>query len=73
MSVAVMKALHSLIPLISDAYSASLPPNYHPHPIPPPVAINGVRLTFIHNLNYNCPMGICIMNISPVDITCFLK
>ena len=30
MSAAVMKALHSLILLISDAYSASLPPNYHP-------------------------------------------
>ena len=39
MSVAVMKALHSPIPLILDAYSASFPPNYHP-PSPPSLRCN---------------------------------
>ena len=38
MSVAVMKALHSPIPLILDALFASFPPNYLPQSPPPSVA-----------------------------------
>ena len=35
MTVAVMKALHSPIPLILDALFASFPPHYLPHAPPP--------------------------------------
>ena len=38
MTVAVMKALHSPIPLILDALFASFPPNYLPQSPPPSVA-----------------------------------
>ena len=52
MSDAVMKALHSPIPLISDAYSASLPPNYHP-PSPSSLCCNKWGLAYIpqHSAN----------------------
>ena len=38
MTVAVIKASHSPIPLILDALFASFPPNYHPQSPPPSVA-----------------------------------
>ena len=45
MTVAVMKALHSPIPLILDALFASFPPNYLPQSPPPSVAQNKVFYT----------------------------
>ena len=52
MTVAMMKALHSPIPLILDALFASFPPHYLPHAPPPSVAQNRVsNLTTLSQYN----------------------